>query len=165
MAASAYSPSGVMSGLPSNHLLKSYTSMTSLITAARVVLGNLNQNNDAGNQYIVVLGLPKSIRTHLNEDKNALDGIGLRFMFEDAVGLIKIVPSYAHDATTSKVHDTMTIRMVGMGVPEDDIYRLGGNNDVQIDDRPEGQARRRCISPSAKTGAAWPASGLADSCD
>jgi hypothetical protein len=114
--------------------------MTSLITAARVVLGNLNQNNDAGNQYIVVLGLPKSIRTHLNEDKNALDGIGF-FMFEDAVGLIKIVPSYAHahahDATTSKVPDTMTIRMVGMGVPEDDIYRLGGNNDVQIDDRPE----------------------------
>jgi hypothetical protein len=74
MAASAYSPSGVMSGLPSNHLLKSYTSMTSLITAARVVLGNLNQHNDAGNQYIVVLGLPKSIRTHLNEGKNALDG-------------------------------------------------------------------------------------------
>jgi len=121
MEASAYSPSGVMSGLPSNHLLKAYTSMTSLTTAARFVLDNLNQNNDAGNQYIVVLGLPKSIRTHLNEDKNALDGIGFRFMFEDAVGLIKIVPSYAHDATTRKVSQTMTIKMVGMGVSEDDI--------------------------------------------
>jgi len=113
----------------------------------------ISQHNDAGNQYIVVLGLPKSIRTHLNEDKNALDGISFRFMFEDAVGLIKIVPSYAHDATTSKVHDTMTIRMVGMGVPEDDIGWAATTT------------YRSTTGQKGKTEAAWPASGLADSCD
>jgi hypothetical protein len=30
-----------------------------------------------------------------------------RNKFEDAVGLIKIVPSYVHDGTTTKVHDML----------------------------------------------------------
>ncbi|RHZ59397.1 uncharacterized protein CDV56_104734 [Aspergillus thermomutatus] len=84
--------SDITSGLPDNYITHPFTSLKRLKIDAQRVLERLNQNSDAGNQYNLVLNLPRAIRTQLGGDKNALEGITFRLMFEATTALIKIVP-------------------------------------------------------------------------
>ncbi|EAW17080.1 uncharacterized protein NFIA_004360 [Aspergillus fischeri NRRL 181] len=62
-------PSHIRSGPPDDCVTHFFTSLSKLKIAAQRVLERLNQNDDAGNQYILVLGLPRAIRSLLDENK------------------------------------------------------------------------------------------------
>lgn len=72
----------------------------------------LNQNNDAGNQYILELNLPRAIRTQLGEDKNALQGIASRFMFDGITCL-------QHDTPNRRPSDNILIHSFFGGTSRD----------------------------------------------
>ncbi|EAW12201.1 uncharacterized protein ACLA_061630 [Aspergillus clavatus NRRL 1] len=113
-------PSGIMSGLK-NYITHPFTSMDSLIPDAHNVLDCLNQHEDSGNQFILILNLPKPTLVLLDEDKNALDGVEFRFMFEGTTGFIKIVPSYTHNAITRRLALAITYGTVRAGAPDWDF--------------------------------------------
>ncbi|GIK05235.1 hypothetical protein Aspvir_009339 [Aspergillus viridinutans] len=117
--------SNIMSGLPDDYITHPFTSLSKLNIEAERVLERLNQNDDAGNQYILVLNLPRAIRTHLDEDKNVLQGINFRLMFDGTTALIKIVPSHPHEYATSRLRDNITFSAVLAGMSMDDILWSG----------------------------------------
>lgn len=77
--------------------------------------------NDDGNQYIVLLNIPKAVRVQLDEDKNVLDGVGFRFMFEGNVGVIKVVPSYIPNAITGRLSSSIDRLCIRTNVPESEL--------------------------------------------
>lgn len=77
--------------------------------------------NDDGNQYIVLLNIPKAVRVQLDEDKNVLDGVGFRFMFEGNVGVIKVVPSYIPNAITGRISSSIDRLCIRTNVPESEL--------------------------------------------
>lgn len=105
-----------MSCLPPSYILRSFSSLRALRIDAEQVLRQLDERDD-GNQYIILLNMPKSIRVQLDENKNLLNGVGFRFMFENSAGLIKIVPSYAHDAITRRLSSSIDRLSIQANVP------------------------------------------------
>lgn len=108
-----------MSSLPPNYVMRTFSSMKALIANARAILGELNKNQDGGNQYLLVLSLPTAIRVHLDTDKNALDGIPFRLMFDGASALVKFIPSFAHDASTRRLAENILFSCLAIGVPRE----------------------------------------------
>lgn len=90
----------LLSNLPEGCVTRTWKNFHILQQAASDVYNALQENEHAGNQYIVVISLSKHAIQRLSEDKNALGGIRFRFAFEGAVGLVKIIPSAAHDRST-----------------------------------------------------------------
>jgi len=107
----------LLSGLPQGHEMMAFSGFDKLQKAAKFVFDKLNANGQSGNQFIVVLDLPKSARDKLNNDKDVLGGIGFRFQFDDTIGVIK-VPSAAHDFTTENLKDEIRDAALAMGVPK-----------------------------------------------
>lgn len=105
----------LLSGLPQGHEKMAFSGFDKLQKAAKFVFDKLNANGQSGNQFIVVLDLPKSARDKLNNDKDVLGGIGFRFQFDDTIGVIK-VPSAAHDFTTENLKDEIRDAALAMGV-------------------------------------------------
>jgi hypothetical protein len=114
-------PSHITSGLPEDYVTHPFTSLSRLGIEAERVLERLNRNDDAGNQYILVLNLPRAIRSQLVENKNVLQGIDFRLMFERTTALIKVVPSEPHETATSRLRDHITVSAVLAGASMDDI--------------------------------------------
>lgn len=71
-------PTSIISGLPSGYISQSFSDLKNLQVNAEAVLDQLDANDD-GNQYILLLNMPKAVRVRLDEDKNVLDGVGFRF--------------------------------------------------------------------------------------
>lgn len=90
----------LLSNLPEGCVTRTWKNFYILQQAASEVYNALQENEHAGNQYIVVISLSRHAIQRLSEDKNALGGITFRFAFEGAVGLVKIIPSAAHDRST-----------------------------------------------------------------
>lgn len=90
----------LLSNLPEGCVTRTWKNFHILQQAASEVYNALQENKHAGNQYIVVISLSKHAIQRLSEDKNVLGGIRFRFAFEGAVGLVKIIPSAAHDRST-----------------------------------------------------------------
>ncbi|ODM23269.1 hypothetical protein SI65_00858 [Aspergillus cristatus] len=104
---------------------QTFTTMESLITAARTIQTQLTKSSTA-NQYLLVQNLPIDILNSLIEDKNALDGITFRFTFEGNTGLIKIIPA-EHTAVTRELAKTILLECLLAGVPsKEEIYWTGG---------------------------------------
>ncbi|KAF4212562.1 hypothetical protein CNMCM8980_000769 [Aspergillus fumigatiaffinis] len=117
--------SNITSGLPEDSVTHPFTSLTRLNMEAQWVLQTLDQNDDAGNQYILVLNLPRAIRARLDENKNVLQGINFRLMFDGTTALIKIVPSEPHETATSRLRDNISVSAVLAGTSMDDILWSG----------------------------------------
>jgi hypothetical protein len=62
---------GTETGLPTGCLIKIYSTMRDLMMAAKSVLDTLIENSEEGNQYILVLDLPKSAIRRLQKDTSA----------------------------------------------------------------------------------------------
>lgn len=105
---------------------QTFTTMESLITAARTIQTQLTRNSTT-NQYLLVQDLPTDMLNSLIEDKNALDGITFRFTFEGSTGLIKIIPA-KHTAVTRELAKTILLECLLAGVPsKEEIYWTGGS--------------------------------------
>jgi hypothetical protein len=56
-------PSNITSGLPDDYVTLPFTSLSRLNIEAQRVLERLSENDDAGNQHILVLNLPRALST------------------------------------------------------------------------------------------------------
>lgn len=78
-----------MSGLPPSYILRSFSSLGALRIDAEQVLRQLDERDD-GNQNIILLKIPKPMRVQLDENKNLLNGVGFRFMFENRALVVSL---------------------------------------------------------------------------
>lgn len=113
-------PTNIMSCLPPSYILRSFSSLRALRIDVEQVFRQLDERDD-GNQYIILLNMPKSIRVQLDENKNLLNGVGFRFMFENSAGLVKIVSSYAHDAITRRLTSSIDRISIQANVPDTEL--------------------------------------------
>lgn len=79
----------IMSGLPPSYILRSFSSLGALRIDAEQVLRQLDERDD-GNQNIILLKIPKPMRVQLDENKNLLNGVGFRFMFENRALVVSL---------------------------------------------------------------------------
>ena len=93
---------GFLSNLPENCITRTWKNFHLLRQAAKEVFNILQENDLAGNQFIVVHGLSKHAIEQFTNDENVklLGGIKYRFALEGVVGVIKIVPSGGHERST-----------------------------------------------------------------
>ena len=115
MSQTSVEPS-VVSGLPENHVIGDFSSIKAAIADARAILDNLNKNTDSGNQYLLILSLPNVICVNLDANKNTLDGIPFRFMFDGPSTLMKVIPPFAHDASTRRLAENILLNCLRVGV-------------------------------------------------
>jgi hypothetical protein len=105
-----------MSGLPSEHVVRTFSRLKNLQIEAEKILESLKEKGD-GNQWIVVLNLSTRTIQKLDEEhKSSLGGIGYRFQWEGSTGLIKVIHSEAHESTTDKVTRVIDRRLDAMGL-------------------------------------------------
>jgi hypothetical protein len=98
--------------------MRSFTTFEKLQSDTSNILKLLQDNEENGNQYLVLLGLSKRGVERL--DDRGLSGLDYRFQWEGTVGLIKVVPSHTHEAITDKVTRIIDEYLMAMGIQSDD---------------------------------------------
>lgn len=152
-------PASIVSGLPSGYISHSFSTLKDLQTKAQQVLKQLDANGD-GNQYMLLSNLPKAVRVQLDEDKNALNGVGFRFMFEGSVGVIKIVPSYVHNAITRHLSSSIDRLSIRNNVPDTELeWAMTTTSRSTVGT--SGKQSDECLLPRSRQGSAgqppgWP---------
>lgn len=121
-------PRHLFSDLPADCVPRTWRNFRDLGRAVNEVYQKLQENDHSGNQS-VVLGL--SNRNHaiqkLASDGGVFGGIRFWFMFEDSAGVIKVIPSAAHDVTTESLAGMITERSYSMGLRIFADYKWGGS--------------------------------------
>ncbi|KAJ6009233.1 hypothetical protein N7522_004249 [Penicillium canescens] len=116
MSQSDRSSASLMCALPPEHVVRTFSRLKNLQIEAEKLLESLKKNGN-GNQWIVVLNLStRKIQKLDEEHDSSLGGIQYRFQWEGTTGLIKVVPSKAHDATTDKVTRVIDRKLDAMGL-------------------------------------------------
>lgn len=105
----------LMQGLPAGYAVRVFSQLKRLQADAERILQSLQENQD-GNQWLVVLGLSTSTIRKLDDDHSSLGGVEYRFQWEGSAGLIKVVPSHTHDMTTDQVTRSIDDRLSAMGI-------------------------------------------------
>ena len=112
-----------------------FSSMKALITDARAILDKLNKNQDNGNQYLFIPSLPAAICIDLDANQNSLDGIPLRLVIDKPSALVKVIPPFAHAASTRRLAESILLNCLMVGVPREHTcwastitYRATTNN-------------------------------------
>ena len=137
-----------LAGLPDSCEVLIFTNFEALRKAVSLVVDKLNQNDDNGNQFIVIHRLTKHARHRLDEEKDIL-GSTFRFMWEGETDIVKVVPSAAHDYATDDLSRTISRACEGMGVPVLQIAwgisttHPGGKSG----DQGKGKQADQCLSP------------------
>ena len=109
-------PHNLTADLAPGHITHIYSNRTTLQAAAHAVLNSLTRNECDGNQWILILGIPKSTISSLDNDKSFLDGIHYRFQWEGTTGLIKLIPSAAHEQINADFTALVADKLAGMGI-------------------------------------------------
>jgi hypothetical protein len=104
-----------MDGLPAGYTTRVFSQLKRLQADVEGIF-QLLQKSQAGNQWLVVLGLSPSTIRKLDEDHNSLGGLEYRFQWEGSTGLIKVVPSHKHDMTTDQTTRSIDDRLAAMGI-------------------------------------------------
>lgn len=148
---------GLMDQLPPGYVTRNFTNMRRLRLAATEILQSL-QNNESQNQWLVVLGLSSRTIEQLASDNSLLD-VAYRFQWEGQCGLIKVIPSGAHDVITGRVVIAINEVLSSMGVSLADgdwmratTYRPTTGRGKEADDCFVPPSR--CNTQVAQTG--WP---------
>ncbi|CAI7570042.1 unnamed protein product [Penicillium manginii] len=106
----------LMSALPPEHVVRTFSGLKNLQIEAEKLLESLKENGN-GNQWIVVLNLSTRTIQKLDEEHDSsIGGIQYRFQWEGTTGLIKVVPSKAHNETTDKVTRVIDRKLDAMGL-------------------------------------------------
>lgn len=114
------------------------------------------KNDSEANQYTLVLNLPNGVRDQLADDKNTLDGIPFRFIFEGQTGLIKIVSSYSHDAAARRFAGRIMAMCRGMGFSMKESNGWMGSvfhyTSPALADATQGKSADECSFPLERRG-------------
>ncbi|KGO67749.1 hypothetical protein PITC_000870 [Penicillium italicum] len=125
MAHDRGSGSSLISDLPDDHIVHIFSHPKSLKVEADKIIEWFEQNDD-GNQWIVVLGLrPSTIEMLSNDRRTSLGGISYRFQWEGSCGLIKVVPSGSHQLATGRFVDVVKSKLLAMGITYGESMWLG----------------------------------------
>ncbi|CAI7565283.1 unnamed protein product [Penicillium viridicatum] len=117
--------SGLMAGLPENHIVRSFSRLKLIKLEAEKIMQWFEENDD-GNQWIVVLGLRKpTIEKLTNDHRTSLGGITYRFQWEGSTGLIKVVPSGPHESSTDRFADMVKSKISAMNIPFEESLWVG----------------------------------------
>jgi hypothetical protein len=108
-------PPSLTQGLPAGYAVRIFSQLKRLQADAERILQSLQENQD-GNQWLVVLGLSTSTIRELDDDHSSLGGVEYRFQWDGSAGLIKVVPSHTHDMTTDQVTRSIDDRLSAMGI-------------------------------------------------
>ncbi|OJJ41701.1 hypothetical protein ASPWEDRAFT_179408 [Aspergillus wentii DTO 134E9] len=139
---------GIMSGLPNDYALVHFHRFQQIKTATKQVFDALAENG-GGNQFVVVLGLPETARRRLDTEKNCLDGISFRFMWENYTGLIKVIPSAEHDFTTGAIRTHLERMFTGMGIARDEVgFAMSTTHKPAVGNR--GKQADECFWPLSR---------------
>ncbi|ODM20121.1 hypothetical protein SI65_05108 [Aspergillus cristatus] len=95
-----------------------------LTKCAQEVREKLLEAGEAGNQYITVLNISKYAISNLRENQEILDSCEFRFAHVGTVGVIKVIPSGAHDVTVRKFSTKIERQLAGMGICDNE-YQFG----------------------------------------
>lgn len=134
-----------LAGLPDSCEVLMFTNFNALRKAVSFVVDKLNHNDDDGNQFIVIHRLTKHARQRLDEEKDIL-GSTFRLMWEGETGIIKLMPSAAHDYATDDLSRTISRACEGMGVPLLEIaWGTSTTHPGQSGDK--GKQADQCLSP------------------
>lgn len=93
-----------------------FSSMKALITDARAIPDKLNKNQDNGNQYLFIPSLPAAICMDLDAYQNSLDGIPFRLVIDKPSALVKVIPPFAHAASTRRLAENILLNCLMVGV-------------------------------------------------
>jgi hypothetical protein len=104
-----------LAGLPEGYELVTFTNFKKLAQAAIYIFNQLDTHEDEGNQFLVVLGLSSHARDRLINRKDNL-GVSFRFMWDGSIGILKVLPSRTHSATTSELRAEIAEKIDSMGV-------------------------------------------------
>ncbi|KAI2703907.1 hypothetical protein CBS147372_2376 [Penicillium roqueforti] len=146
------------SALPDNHMVRVFTSMNRLRTAANEVFASLD-NKQSTNQWLLVLGLPTTVIKRLDEDRNCLEAIDYRFQWQGRSGLIKVIPTAQHETITTRVMFSVNDALAAMGLHWSDSEWVGHTTykpNLAKGKQPDNAflPPSRCTIPLSSTG--WP---------
>lgn len=141
-------PHGLMAGLPNDYALVHFHRFQQVKTVAKQIHDGLAKND--GNQFIVVLGLTKTACQRLSSSKDCLEGITFRFMWENQTGLIKVVPTAAHEVTTDAIRGEIEfICRSRMGIPRNEIaFGMATTHQPTVGNK--GKQADQCFWPSSR---------------
>lgn len=145
-------PKDLLSGQPEDHLTQTWQNFPALQSAVNEVYKKLQENEHSGNQFVVVLGLSKYAILKLLEDKSTFGDIGFRFTFEHAVGVIKVIPSAAHDLGTDTFTRMLDSQLSRMGLSISANYRWGATTTTTHSSTvtPSGKQPDQCFFPAPR---------------
>ncbi|OQE22815.1 hypothetical protein PENFLA_c012G09152 [Penicillium flavigenum] len=106
----------LMSALPPDHIVRTFSHFKGLRLEAEQILKSLTEIGD-GNQFMVILNLSARTIKELDEEHHrSLGAINYRFQWEGTTGLIKVVPSERHDATSNNLSRAIDRKLTAMGI-------------------------------------------------
>lgn len=145
---------GILSGLPSDHVVVTFQHMSQVQNAAQDVFDQLLDNDagSGGNQFVVVLELPESARQQLATDRMCLGMFEFSFMWEFDTGLIKVIPDACHSMTAASIMRHMNQQcQTRMGVLEAEMM-IGHKKLHQISGAVKGKHSDSCLWPPSRQG-------------
>ncbi|KXG53730.1 uncharacterized protein PGRI_007800 [Penicillium griseofulvum] len=117
--------SDVMKALPSGVVTRIFSRLKYVQLEAEKIAETLEKDEEEnGNQFLVLLKISPRISERLFEDHDCLKGVNYRFEFEGDTGLLRVIPGYRHEYTTTGLQQKVTLQLASMGLNEQ--YRWGG---------------------------------------
>ncbi|KAJ5276583.1 hypothetical protein N7524_002736 [Penicillium chrysogenum] len=95
-------PSGLVLMLPSCVVTRIFSRLKHVQLEAEKIAKTLGKDEEEnGNQSLVLLKISPRISERLFEDYDCLKGVNYRFECEGGIGILRVVPGYRHKYTTT----------------------------------------------------------------
>lgn len=137
--------SDVVAELPPGYEEMWRPTLTRVKRAAKAVERRLLED-DHNNQWIVLRSMTEELRALLDNDKRAL-GVEFRFQWDHSTGIIKVIPSIAHDVTTTNVFLMIRDQAIAMGVNSTEMAWMATSTHRGISN---GKEPDQALSPGAR---------------
>jgi hypothetical protein len=140
-----------MTALPTDAVIRVFENVQHVKLEAETIVQKFEQDVEySGNQFLVLLKLRPQMAERLFNDHHYLEGIDYRFEFEGDTGVLRLVPGYKHEYTTSGLLQKINLQLDRMGLNEH--YRWGGATRYKSTAR--GKEGDQVFSPAQR----WPSS-------
>ena len=146
-----------MTALPSGVVTRVFSRLKYVQLEAEKIAQTLEKDEEEnGNQFLILLQTTPRISERLFEDHDCLKGVNYRFEFEGSTGILRVIPGYRHEYTISALVQRVTLQLTSMGIT--DGYYWGGATRYKSSSRSkEGD---QVFSPSTRcpssTSLQWP---------
>jgi hypothetical protein len=109
----------VMIALPPGVVTRIFSRLKYVQLEAEKIAETLEKDEEEnGNQFLVLLKISPRISERLFEDHDCLKGVNYRFEFEGGIGILRVIPGYRHEYTTSGLWQEVSMQLVSMGLDE-----------------------------------------------